>query len=84
VTKRTLLVRFTVDQVELASFLRGSPFGAPLSTGSVPAEMAIANPPPWWNPGHARTFLVGEARRAAIVVETDDRARCVVYLIAQS
>jgi hypothetical protein len=85
VTKRTLLVRFTVAQVELSSFLRGAPFGEPLSPGQVvPAQMTLSNPPPWWTPGHGGKFLVGEARRAAIVVEIDDPERCTVYLIAES
>jgi hypothetical protein len=84
-TKRTLLVRFTLDRAQLASFLRGSPFGDALAAGrTLPAEMAISSPPPWWTPEKSRTFLVGQARGAAIVVDIDDPASCVVYLVAQS
>lgn len=84
-TKRTLIVRFTLDPADLPALLGSSRFrAAPLSSREIPEQLAIAPAPPWWAPEKARSFLAGTAGRAAILIDTGEPGGYVVYLVARS
>jgi hypothetical protein len=81
-TKRTLHLRFSLDPSELEAALRASPLGERLSLPSVPALLTAKERPDWFAPARARHFSAAETAGAAILVDTTEPSRWVVYIVA--
>jgi hypothetical protein len=84
ITKRTLMARLTIEPSELSALVKDSPFKELLSLPNQPDQLNVSDPPSWWTPHRARTFLTATARKAAILVDTGGVDGYVVYLIARS
>jgi hypothetical protein len=83
-TKRTVIARFGIAPADLPAVLAGSPFTALHPSQSQPAVLRVSDPPAWWLPHQARAFSAAEVGRAAMLVDTTQADRYVVYLVARS
>ena len=84
VTKRTLMARFSIVPGDLSDLLKSGSFPMLRSPPSIPDELSPSLKPPWWTPETARSYLVGAHDRGAILVDTGQPGRYVVYLLRRS
>jgi len=83
-TKRTMFVRLSLGPDELAAFLRDSPFAELLSPDELPELLTRGPRPDWFAPERATSYLTGETDRSAVLVDSGEASRPVVYVVARS
>jgi hypothetical protein len=84
-TKRTAFVRFSLPRTSFESFLAETPFHEPLWQADAIPDLLAAEPrPDWFRPPAGVRSLAGETARAAILVDTTDPLRWVIYLVVRS
>jgi hypothetical protein len=87
-----LRVRFKLPSRELDQFVRSTGLALPLSSTSIPDDIARPGPPPpWWKPGQPTVFQAGESatpppgprgvHKAALIDESDSQT-FTVWLVA--
>jgi hypothetical protein len=89
----TLQVRFNLPAGELDQFVRSAKLDLPLSSTSIPRDIASPGPAkPWWKPGQPSVFQAGESttqalkpRRAvhkAVLIDQSNPQTFTVWLVA--
>jgi len=83
-TKRTMFVRLSLGADELDAFLSDSPFAGLLSAGELPELLTRDPRPDWFAPERATSYLTAETNRSAVLVDSGEVSRPVVYVVARS
>jgi hypothetical protein len=89
----TLQVRFNLPSGEFDQFVRSAKLDPPLSSTSIPSDIAHPGPTkPWWKPGQPSVFQAGESttqalkpRRAvhkAVLIDQSNPQTFTVWLVA--
>jgi hypothetical protein len=78
------MARFEISPGELPAVVAGSRFTALHPSQRQPSALRVADPPAWWLPHQARSFSAAEVGQAAMLVDTTQADRYVVYLIVRA
>jgi hypothetical protein len=83
-TKRTIFVRLSLGPDDLDAFLSDSPFAGLLTRGELPELLTRDPRPDWFAPERATSYLTAETNRSAVLVDSGEVSRPVVYVVARS